>query len=54
VKLEEPKNGECPHPKSHLVDIPGQPGRFACGLCGVTGTVMQQSPGGVLTPKVWK
>jgi hypothetical protein len=47
-------NGECPHPKATLVDIPGQPGRFKCGLCGVTGSIMTRSEGGILTPKVWK
>lgn len=50
---DAPRNGTCPHPKALLKDIPGRPGRFVCGLCGVPGTVMQKSEGGVLTPKIW-
>lgn len=49
-----PRNGVCPHPTATLKDIPGEQGRFVCGLCGVAGTVMTKSAGGILQPKVWK
>lgn len=48
------KNGTCPHPHAMLRDIPGEPGRFTCGLCGVAGTVMERVGVGILKPKIWK
>lgn len=47
-------NGKCPHPKDKLVELPFPPGKFKCGLCGVVGSIMTRSSGGILTPKVWK
>lgn len=52
--VDKPQNGECPHPAMLAIPLKGQPGKFKCALCGVTGTIMTKSEGGILTPKVWK
>ncbi len=50
---DKPLNGTCPHPKATLKELPFPPGKFQCGLCGVTGSIMTKTDGGLLVPKIW-